>query len=508
MITRIQASEPAATQKSAHTAPTQPPIAMARVDNNMRILGFNTSIARNEFLAVDTPDFKQRLFDKVFNFARRNKPTIDNVLLNQWRDQYTPNFNKIKGYTDKLTKLPAAQQRSFCSAMEVANVLTQADPIIYTKPAENMLNNPHTADAFLREHTPKLETLAAQAQEIPEWKRDIRPMMHMGLLTSAEGLSFLNKASPQTQEKLATLKKLSTNNPDKPRVLLFWNSREGEIGKSDPEVSEENAELTNKLQQYWQEKGAEVLIVDGSGGASGQDLAAKQLMAHMRPSGLIIGGGPDVTVADPFVKNLGSMIQVCKQHDVPYFGECLGHQLTGMLHSKTTPDYLKYVGKVPNRAEHSPHNLSTLDTRDMEDHHALYSGPLSKILQKREKARFYGEEMRPLHGYCIHNNTVNPLKRMEGRVHIAARAVDGVPEIIARQGADGKRYVIGTQFHPSKFTVAVSDTMGVRAQDIAFARSILATVHDNMAQHFADHYHKKNVPALQQNMQNAIAAAA
>lgn len=451
-------------------------------------------------MSANSKEFKEVAFDIAFNAARRLCPTVGEKRLDIWREKYDENYKHLEKAMEALYKLPEDQQKQILFAMNVLTVMAPVSFSHYRQNLEKLIDGSLKPKEILQEAQSDLEKLKNNKQDLQQKRllSEASRLQKLGLITTSDYILYLSgKANPQEryrfEKRIDKLTRMVKSPPKSPRVLLFFNAREGGIGRAgDLNTSHENALLTDKLRDYWRQKGCEIVYVDGSGGATNQPLSMTALFKAVQPSGFITGGGPDINPEDPFVKNLKSLIEHADSKDLPYFAECLGHQLIGMIKSGEK-DYKKYVGQLKDRKSYSPDDISVLDTKEMEHDHALYGSDLGKMLERREAKRALGQKINPIRVYSIHNNIVNDKKQLEPRVFIAARSLDNekAPEILAKQDKHGKRQIISTQFHPSELTADSRYLQRMSPFDEEFGLAILNTSINKMKE-----FHQKKLAPL------------
>ena len=465
------------------------------LDNALRPINLRLNLSDNNKMDVRSEDFQKKLFDAAFNIGRRIPFTIGDKRLNNWRNEYDHNYALIENEMQKWREKPEEEQKNLYNSLRLGAVLSPLKEEDYGHQLSQIVAGKASATDFLEKQLPVVNQLVTNAQDtnrFPKWDK-CKMLMDLGIITDKHAVSYLGdkltvKDKEAFEKKVDELYTVTKTAPEKPRVLVFWNGREGKIGDlENHETSIENAELTSKLREYWRQKGFDTFVVDGSGGNRTKNLDIQTLVKMLQPSGFITGGGPDLNPYDPFVKNLANMVGLADKKNMPYFGECLGHQLLGMIKSGEG-DYKNYVGRLKKRASHSPHDISVIDTKDMENTYNLYLPPLSDLLKKFEAKRFAGQDVPPVQSFCIHNNIVNEEKPLAPRTKVVAYSSDEnkSPEILARFDDNGKYHVISTQFHPSKLT-AQDIPDGLNANDEDFGLTILDTSISDMKD-----YHRKS----------------
>ena len=434
-----------------------------RLDEKLKLLDLSVNAEENDKLSADSPEFGKKLFDAAFNTGRRLGVTMNDTPLDQWRTNYDKNYEAIEKEVEKIRQLPPEEQKAIYHALRIGTVAAPLNPKRYRDILNDVLSGKQSGEKFLTEQANLWKEMVESKEKLEKDKffNQARELHKNGLVTSDDFVKFIiGRMSPDREENfkahVSRLYSITNDSPEseKPRVIVFWNGREGKIGaENDPNVSRENGTLTDKLRGYWRRKGCEVLTVDGSGGTSCRDLNISNLFKLTQASGFITGGGPDPNAHDPFVRNFKKILDYADSKKIPYFGECLGHQIIGMLKSGYD-DYKSYVGTLKDRASHSPGDISQLDTRQMEKDYALYRGDLRRVLRDREKKTATGQKNDPVRVFCIHNNILNDAKPLVPRVWVGARSADAekAPEVLVAQDDKGFRDVISTQFHPSELT--------------------------------------------------------
>ena len=262
---------------------------LTSIDDDLKRLGLNTNYSGTDELATNTETFDKRFFDALYAFGRRHANIqVGDKKLDKWYDKFGPNYKQLKGEFRKLMKLPEGKKRKMLNALKMAYVFSPIDTKDYTKSVENMLQNKLDPETFIKDQTKVAETLGKNFDRTDQFPlaKPARNLVDLALLSEKDYVKYLgDKMSPEETEKFGKdidrLTKITTTEPDpnKPRVFLYYSSREGKMGDyGDPNGSFANSDLTYKLQKHWENKGCDVIELDGSGSSTGKAINYEKLL--------------------------------------------------------------------------------------------------------------------------------------------------------------------------------------------------------------------------------------